>query len=424
MAGFQIDMSPLERSSRNIGQSLVDIGQTVGTAIQQSRQRDIQQQEQGDIEAFMQQAMSGDPSALKELMVKSPQAYQQVTQYLQQQQATIKAGDELQAGERLKANQETIKKLYRVQSLEGEAKVTAIQEILDNPSDDFDESDLQFMNDPKYLNASAVELFGADDAKAMFGGLGGGDSLPAEAVGFNDLIKDFTPEQQKLAKQVKAGLKGRAVSNAELSAIQSGEIDNYGKWKVDQKQAEKFAELTGSSRAKAIDKGFETIVKIGGAVRNYDRAISAIKGGAGVGVLEKFWPSIKAASVELDNIRGSMALDVVGATTFGALSKGELDLAKDVALPTGLDSVELVDYLERKKVAQKKLRDYYSEQIQFLDNGGTLAGFMRSKERGQTQEQSQPVQQQAPAGALQMLQQNPAFADQFEAKFGYLPEGF
>lgn len=392
MAGFQIDMSPLERSSRNIGQSLVNIGQTVGNTIQQSRQRDIQQQEQGDIEAFMHQALSGDPAALKELMIKSPQAYQQVTQHLQQQQATVKAGDELQAGERIAANQETIKKLYRVQSLPETEREAAYKVILDSPFDDFDESDLPFVNDNKSLNAWAVESFGADDAKAMFGGLGGGDSLPAEAIGFNDLIKGFTPEQQKLAKQVKAGLKGRAVSNAELSAIQSGEIDNYGKWKVNQKQAEKFAELTGSSRAKAIDKGFETIVKIDGAVRNYDRAISAIKGGAGVGVLEKFWPSIKAASVELDNIRGSMALDVVGATTFGALSKGELDLAKDVALPTGLDSTELVDYLERKKVAQKKLRDYYNEQIQFLDDGGTLAGFMRSKERGQTKERPQQKQ--------------------------------
>ena len=69
MAGFQIDMSPLNRSAVNVGRALVDIGQNVGSAIQQSRQRSIQEQEQGDVEAFMRQAMSGDPTAFKELMV-------------------------------------------------------------------------------------------------------------------------------------------------------------------------------------------------------------------------------------------------------------------------------------------------------------------------------------------------------------------
>jgi len=212
--------------------------------------------------------------------------------------------------------------------------------------------------------------------------------LSSEAVAFNDLIKDFSEDEQKLARRVKAGLKGRAVSNAIFTGIKEGTITNYADAQAEIKQATKFADATGASRAKFIDKGFETITKIDAAVRNIDRAISALDKGAGVGVFEKMWPSIAAASVELDNIRGSMALDVVGATTFGALSKGELDLAKDVALPTGLDTDELIEYLGKKKAAQQKLRNYYNEQIQFLDQGGTVAGFLRSKEKNATQQQS------------------------------------
>lgn len=231
-------------------------------------------------------------------------------------------------------------------------------------------------------------------------------SLPAEAVAFNDLIKDFTPEQQVTAKKVKAGLKGRAVSNAVLSAIESGDIKNLSQAKAEIKQAEKFAEMTGTSRAKAIDKGFDTITKITSGISNIDRAISAIDKGAGVGAVEKLWPSIKAASVELDNIRGQMALDVVGATTFGALSKGELDLAKDIALPTGLDTAELKVYLQEKKAAQEKLKSYYNEQIQFLDQGGTVAGFLREKERGSQQQQQQAAPNQDQQ-AMQWAQANP-----------------
>ena len=169
MAGFQIDMSPLERSSRVVGQSLVDIGQNVGSAIQKSRQRSIQEQEQGDVEAFMRQAMSGDPTAFKELMVKSPQAANQVAQYLQQQQATQQAGDEKLAGERLLANQNTVEKLYRIQTMPEQERDAAIQELVNSPFDDFDETDVPFLKDPRNLQAAAVKYFGADDAKARFG---------------------------------------------------------------------------------------------------------------------------------------------------------------------------------------------------------------------------------------------------------------
>ena len=87
-----------------------------------------------------------------------------------------------------------------------------------------------------------------------------------------------------------------------------------------------------------------------------------------------------------------MALDVIGAVTFGALSKGELDLAKEVALPTGLDTPELIQHLRERKAAQEKLRNYFNKQIQFLENNGTIAGFLRQEEAGFNQNTQQPSQ--------------------------------
>ena len=238
-----------------------------------------------------------------------------------------------------------------------------------------------FSAQPSAKDQSITDLNNARTAD--LGKSDGPSNLPAEAVAFNDLIKDFTPEQQKTAKLVKAGLKGRSMSNAVLSAIESGDVTNLAEATAEIRQAEKFAELTGASRGNAIDKGFESIVKIDAGIRNIDNGIAALDAGAGVGAIEKMWPSIKSASVALDNVRGQMALDVVGATTFGALSKGELDLAKDIALPTGMDTPELRKYLIDKKAAQGKLRGWYNEQIQFLDQGGTVAGFLRKKSREQ-----------------------------------------
>lgn len=223
----------------------------------------------------------------------------------------------------------------------------------------------------------------------------------AEQRTFDALIEDLSEEDKTKAKMIKLGLTPRATdSAAERIAGNEALTNAVANSQQTIKQREKFGAMTGASRAKAVDSGFAKMAKIDGAVRNIDRAISVLDSGAGVGAIEKFLPSFKAASVELDNIQGAMALDVVGATTFGALSAGELDLAKQVALPTGLDTDELIDYLGRRKVAQNKLRDYFNEQIQFLDQGGTVAGFLRQKER---EASAGEAQGQAPARDLSGL---------------------
>lgn len=198
---------------------------------------------------------------------------------------------------------------------------------------------------------------------------------------FESLTEGLDPEQEKEARLIKLGLSPRAVGSAIQTIAENDIAETIGDAEATIAQRKKFGELTGSSRAKAIDKGFDRIQKIDVGIGNIDKAIEAVRGGAGTGAVERLFPSIKAASVELDNIQGQMALDVIGAVTFGALSKGELDLAKTVALPTGLDGPELIDFLERKKAAQQKLRAYFQDQIDFLDQGGTVAGFLRSKER-------------------------------------------
>ena len=145
-----------------------------------------------------------------------------------------------------------------------------------------------------------------------------------------------------------------------------------------------------------IDAGFEKITKINRGIGNIDRAAELINSGAGVGAIEKFLPSFTAASVELDNIQKSMALDVIGSVTFGALSQGELNLAKEVALPTGLDAPQLLEHLKQRKEAQIKLRDYFQDQIQFLDQGGTVAGFLRAKENENSQQPADANQADQP----------------------------
>lgn len=196
---------------------------------------------------------------------------------------------------------------------------------------------------------------------------------------FESLAEGLSAEDQQKARRIALGLDPRAGSSARERIATDEELtEQVAASEATIKERAKFAELTGSSRANAIDKGFASIQKIDENIRNLDQAIAAIDGGALSGaVISRFSPTIRASTVALEQIQAQLGLDVVGSVQFGALSEGELQLAKAVALPTGLKPPELRAWIERRKVAQTKLRDYYADQIDFLDQGGSIPGFLR-----------------------------------------------
>jgi hypothetical protein len=164
------------------------------------------------------------------------------------------------------------------------------------------------------------------------------------------------------------------------------------------RQATRQAEISSD----IVEKSFEQMGAARKNISNIDRAISAIDKGAKTGAIERFLPSIRTASRELDQIRGELGLDVVGAVTFGALSKGELDLAMDTALPTGLDEPQLKLWLERKREAQTKVIRNLREAALFLSEpGNTVADFIRSKDQEQGPDKNQILRFDAQGNLIQ-----------------------
>lgn len=125
---------------------------------------------------------------------------------------------------------------------------------------------------------------------------------------------------------------------------------------------------------------FDKMETLQGNIRNYNSVIEAIDKGADTGAIMGRLPSFRAASIELDNLRKRLGLDVVGLTTFGQLSKGELDLALDVALPDKLDEAELRDWVVRKRDAQMKLYNVLEEMTIDLGSGQyTISEWITNK---------------------------------------------
>jgi hypothetical protein len=130
-------------------------------------------------------------------------------------------------------------------------------------------------------------------------------------------------------------------------------------------------------------KMFERLGKVTTAENNLNEAIRLVDSGAETGPVISMLPSVTQASVELDNLQGQMGLDVIGSTTFGALSKDELLFALNTALPTKLQGQPLRNWLVRKRDSQKKLKLYIEEAAIFLGKpGNTIPKFLEMKKGG------------------------------------------
>ncbi len=191
------------------------------------------------------------------------------------------------------------------------------------------------------------------------------------------------------AKILPGGLAFVVFDDGTTGLVESSEADAALIRQAERRGAE-LQGLRGAEREagkKAIQvstKAFDTIPSVKKNIANLEQGINLIDQGAETGVIARQFPSIKAASLELDNLQGQLGLDVVGATSFGALSESELAFAKDTALPTGLEGPELKDWLIRKRDAQRKALNNLTETAIFLGiPGNTISDFLTSKRQQQ-----------------------------------------
>lgn len=295
----------------------------------------------------------------------------------------------------------------------------------------------QAFNDAFRLAPDVVTGYlGAQKARRDASGLGGG----AVKVGSQEILEDGTVIQSTASGPVVYNPEGVKVTGAAAAeAVQvarATKVSNLRAAAGEKKRATLEAEgdlkgeveagiISQKEAATASIEAYDKIQAINQTISSYDEAIQLIDQGADTGVIESKFPSMKAASLKLDNLQNRLGLDVVSNTTFGALSAGELALAMSTALPQGLDGPDLKDWLIEKKDAQEKMADYLESAAIYLGTpGNTKVGWLKKKkleQRGGAPETGSNLE--APQKAIDYLIANPDFAGQFKAKFGYLPEG-
>ena len=268
------------------------------------------------------------------------------------------------------------------------------------------------MTPEEVVAMAEVEMRGTNEGLDMLDKRAGGGQSAAEKE-WRMLTAGMSQEQIDKAKRVKLGLDPRAVTAADKVFTVNNVPYIYDEQRGKARRVNiDGTEMTGESvGAEAAAQDKQSVLAKGAAqasadaigklpalrenIRNLRKLGPLIDSGAGTGPIEKFFPSFKSASVELDNLRASLGLDVVGAASFGALSEGELNLALDVALPTGLKGPELKAWAERKIAAQDKLAtELENAAIYLAKPGNSQAGYLemlRNQNEAATGDQKQKV---------------------------------
>ena len=145
----------------------------------------------------------------------------------------------------------------------------------------------------------------------------------------------------------------------------------------------------GGLSSEIVSDSYKDMLKVRTNISTLEDAKRALESGAQTGFFAQFLPNISRSAAELENVRGRLGLEVVGSVTFGALSKGELDLALDIGLPTNMDEDYLKGWVQERIDAKKKLLVNLQEAASFLSKGNSIGDWMVELEKRETTSQEE-----------------------------------
>lgn len=164
-------------------------------------------------------------------------------------------------------------------------------------------------------------------------------------------------------------------------AIQAAQADE-----LRQAELTEFKTKTAAAKAGMVQSTVNNILNVDSSLRNMARAKNALRtaianGQNITGLVTQFFPDVSVEAAELRNARNALGLDVVGSVTFGALSKGELDLALSQGLPLGLNEPQLLEFIERREAAMRKYRQSLMEAARiYADPEQNFDDYLKSLE--------------------------------------------
>lgn len=222
-----------------------------------------------------------------------------------------------------------------------------------------------------------------------------------QSSGLGSKKPQFAPQVSSLQTDPETGQKYIAITNRNTGQVKRVDVKDAIGETLQQEQDRGFRKESLKDARIVSKEAFGELKGIKSSVRTIDEAITAIDKGAEAGFIDKFLPSFTESTIALENAAQRMGLDVISATTFGALSEGELRLAMDTAMPRNLEPKELKTWLVDRKKAKNKLANELTKMAITLGKGKvTISEYLESnatfdynKQEQQETQQGQPANQ-------------------------------
>ena len=165
-------------------------------------------------------------------------------------------------------------------------------------------------------------------------------------------IQKFDPNTGKTSIEFLDGVKGQTAAEKT-------------KMELEAKEKERDTEF---AQEKSVDL-FKSTENLASQINNLEAVKEQLDKGASTGWLDQWTPTFRAPTIALQNAVNRLGLDIIGGTTFGALSESELRFALDTAVPTTMAPEDLKKWVNEKIRVQTKLREEILRQARKLSGG-------------------------------------------------------
>ena len=151
---------------------------------------------------------------------------------------------------------------------------------------------------------------------------------------------------------------------------------------LDLARREEIEKGAGTAQSNLLKDTMDSMINTNSSLKSFEVAKDALRRAIAenknvTGFFTQYFPNVSLEAQELEFAATSLGLDVIGSVTFGALSKGELDLALSKEMPLGLGERELLEYIERRESALKKYQFELRKAAKYLQNSdNTIEGYI------------------------------------------------
>lgn len=359
----------------NISQGLSGLGSILNQVGEKRRARELQEQQIQQLnmgKEFAIQAMrSGDPAKMREVAVNYPEYMTQVMDAAEAQTGIDAQTNIDFTRQMLSSPPEEVVQLYqdRIQGLRDRGRDSSdtersMQEYVMNPEQKILESRMAYAG----MDPEGSELFEASVADPQVNReFKSADEIGvrgAQLITFGNGDTAFVaPDGVEISDPVE---RAEAISRELIAEVeQRGDIAQ--------------TESSAAARASRISGAFEQVGQIRTNNSILDEVVAAIDNGANTGLIASRFPTWNSATQVLRNAGNRLGLGVVSSVTFGALSEGELRLAKETALPTDLDQLELRQWVIDRQAAQNKIASQLESYIYFSERGGKESEWLENQ---------------------------------------------